>query len=162
MAVLFPMAFVDVIAEAMERNLNSTENEYRVFKRPLGPTDPSRSVAIFPDSWAADPADKLIGAANREPYQSVYRIAIQNNVVHGDTEVGRAMFSVDTKSIRAILYRDTTFHVALAAQAEEFMTSTERVIKYDVLRQEYMASQTTIGFLYLAKTDFAITTEITK
>lgn len=158
---MFPMAFITPIAEAMERNLNG-DNEFTVIKRPISPTDPSRSICIFPDSWAASPDDKLIGTPNREPYESQYKIVIQNTVISGDTEEGRQLFSVDTKAIRAILYRDTTFHVALTSQVEEFMSSVERVKKYDVLRQEFMGSRMNVGFMYLAKTDFLITTEITQ
>jgi hypothetical protein len=159
--VLFPMAFVDPIADAMERNLNS-ENEYTIIRRPISPSDPSRSICIFPTDWTTDPSQKMIGAPNREPFEQTYKIAIQNSLVSGDTEEGRAMFSVDAKAIRAILYRDQTFAVALTSQVEVFMNTTERVLKYDVLRQEYMASRMTVGFMYLAKTEFVITTEVTQ
>ena len=155
------MSFVDVIAESLERVLN-VGNEFTIVKRPVSPMDSSRTIGVFPDSWTADPDDKLIGAANREPYQSNYRITIQNIVIHADTEIGRALYSLDAKAIRAILYRDAAFHVSLVGQSETFMNTIERVLKYDVLRQEYMASRATIGFLYLAKTEFSITTETTQ
>jgi hypothetical protein len=157
---LFPMAFVPPIADALDRNLNG-DNEYTILARPISPTDPSRSICIFPTDWAANPADKLIGGG-LEPFQSEYKIAIQNSLIHGDIEVGRSMFSVDAKAIRAILYRDTDLHVALTSQVEVFMGSSERVQKFDVLRQEFMASRMNVGFMYLAKTEIVITTETTQ
>jgi hypothetical protein len=160
-AEMIPQTFVTTVADAFERILN-VGGEYRIFRRPVSMTDPSRSIGVFADHWMASPEDKLIGARNREPFQSTYRIFIQNIVIHGDTEVGRAIHSLDSKSIRAILYRDTALHVALAGQTEIFMGSTERVLKYDVLRQEYGTTRSTVGFLYLAKTEFSITTETTQ
>jgi hypothetical protein len=155
------MAFVEPIAEAMERNLN-VDNEYTILQRPISPSDPNRSICIFPDSWAASQEDKLIGVPNREPFQNTYKLVIQNSLIHGDSIEGRYLFSLDSKAIRAILYRDATFHVALTSQVETFMGSTERVLKYDVLRQEFMASRMTVGFMYLAKTEFVVITEVTQ
>jgi len=157
---LFPMTFVPLIGDAIDRNLN-TDNEYSIFYRPISPTDPSRSVCIFPTDWSANPRDKLIGGS-LEPFQSEYKIAVQNSMIHGDIELGRSMFSVDTKAIRAILYRDADLHVALTSQVEVFMASSERVQKFDVLRQEFMASRMSVGFMYLAKTEIVITTETTQ
>jgi hypothetical protein len=154
------MAFVPPIAVAMERNLNA-DGEYTIFARPISPTDPSRSICIFPTDWAANPADKLIGGSP-EPYRSEYKIVIQNSLISGDPEGGRAMFSVDAKAIRAILYRDPDLHVALTSQVEVFMGSYERVQKVDVLRQEFMASRMNVGFMYLAKTEIVVTTETTQ
>lgn len=158
---MFPMGFIPPLMDAMERNLNG-DNEYSIFARPISPTDPSRSICIFPTDWSANPDDKLIGALNGEPFQAQYKIAIQNSMVHGDTEEGRRLFSIDAKAIRAILYRDSALRVALTSQVEVFMNTTERVQKFDVLRQEFMASRMTVGFMYLAKTEIAITTEITQ
>lgn len=155
------MGFIAPIADAMERNLND-DNEYTILPRPIAPTDPNRSICIFPSDWSANPADKLLGVPNREPFENTYKMVIQNTVIHGDTEEGRRLFSVDAKAIRAILYRDQAFHVALTSQVETFMNSIERVLKYDVLRQEFMASKMPVGFMYLAKTEFVITTEVTQ
>lgn len=160
MADMFPMGFVAPMAEVFERVLNSDGEHYRIVKRPISPTDPSRTIAIFPVDWTADPNDKLIGPTNREPYQSHYRIRIQNTYISGDSEEGRRQFSIDAKAIRAILYRDSTFHVALSSLTENFMGSTERVTKYDVTKQEFMAAKMAVGFQYLAVTEFTITTEI--
>jgi hypothetical protein len=161
MADLFPMGFIDPIKDAMERNLN-TDDEYMIVARPVGPLDPSRTVGIFPATWVANPEDKLIGVPNREPYQAVYTITIHNIVIHADPIEGRRLFGIDSKSIRAILYRDPEFTVALAGLTESFLGSVERVKKYDVLRQEYMSNKSGISFLYLCKTEFIITTETTQ
>lgn len=161
MADLFPMGMIPAISDAMERNLNAGTSEYTIVERPVGPTDPNRTVGISADEWAANPESKLIGVPNREPYESVYTFYIQNIIISGDPIEGRRVFAIDSKSIRAILYRDAAFHVALAGLTEDFMGSVERVKKYDVIRQQYMNSKMNIGFLYLCKTQFVITTEIT-
>lgn len=160
MADLFPMAFVEPIAEVFDRILNADGDLYTIVKRPISPTDGSRTIAIFPMDWAANPDDKLIGVPNREPYQSLYRVRIQSTYVSGDSEAGRSQFSIDAKAIRAILYRDTTFHVSLTSLTEVFMGSTESVIKYDVTKQEFMGGEMPIGFQYLAVTELTITTQI--
>ena len=160
MADMFPMGFVDPIADAFERILNADGNTFNVVRRPMTQSDKSRTIAVFPVDWSANSDDKLIGTGNREPYQSLYRVRIESSYVSGDSEEGRRQFSIDAKSIRAILYRDTTFHVALTSLAEVFMGSTETVIKYDVLKQEFMAGKTNVGFQYLAVTELSITTEI--
>jgi len=160
MADMFPMGFVAPIADAFERILNASGNEFQVVRRPMNETDKSRTIAVFPTDWSAQAEDKLIGTSNREPYQSLYRVKIESSYISGDSIEGRRQFSIDAKSIRAILYRDTAFHVALTSLTEVFMGSTEKVIKYDVLRQEFMAGKTTVGFQYVAVTELSITTEI--
>lgn len=161
MADLFPMGFIDPVIGAFERNMN-TNDEYSIFARPIGPLDADRTIGVFPNTWTANPEDKLIGVPNREPFQAIYSITIQNLVIHPDPIEGRRIFAIDSKSIRAILYRDAAFHLALAGLTESFMGSLERVKKYDVLRQEFMGSRTGISFLYLCKTEFIITTETTQ
>jgi hypothetical protein len=158
---LFPMGFIEPILDALNRNLNY-DGEYTIVGRPLNPTDPNRTIGVFPATWVANPDEKLIGMGNREPYESVYNLAIHNLIIHGDAIEGRRVYSIDSKAIRAILYRDEQFHVTLGGLTETFMGSVERVKKYDVLRQEFMVGRTGIGFTFLCKTEFIITTEITK
>lgn len=162
MAEMFPMGFVDLISEALDRVLNFDGEVYKIIGRQIGPTDPSRTIAIWPEDWSANPEAKLIGALNREPYESLYTLKIVNLFISADMVEGRRQFSIDSKSIRAILYRDETLRLALAGLTEVFLGSVERVKKYDITNQKFLGSKTGISFSFICTTTMTITTEITK
>ena len=85
-----------------------------------------------------------------------------NLLIHGDDIVGRREFAADCRSVRAILYRDEGLRVALGGLTEALFGSVERVMKYNLARQDFLASRLDIGFTYLCTTDVVIQTETTK
>ena len=161
MAASFPMAFVDPIVEAVQRvfDASSGVGTFNVVPRPLGSTDRSRTVGVFPVDSTGNIDDKSMGVPNREPFIHKYRLRIENMHVSGDQEVGRREFSIDSKAIRAILYRDTAFALAFLGLEEDFMGTVESVIQYDITKQEYVAGPSSLGFRYVAITEVLVTTQ---
>lgn len=151
----FPYTFVDPIVDALRRNMNS---EVLVEPRPLNPFD-TNSVGVYPVTWAPVADSELIGQV--EPTLNNYLIQVANVLIHGDDIEGRRLHGADCRSIRAILYRDDALRVALGGLAEVLFGSVERVKKYNVTRQDFLASRLNVGFTYLCTTDMIIQTETT-
>jgi hypothetical protein len=155
LATIFPMRFVDVVAE----RLAALMTDHRLEKRPVSTIDPSKTICVFPEDWATDENERLMGYSFSEPVLSTYRLIIENLVIHGDSTVGRSEFSVASKSVRAILYRDDVLHVSLAGLSEVFMGSVERVKKFTVPKQQFLSAGRDVGFYYLCRTELKIETE---
>jgi hypothetical protein len=151
----FPMDFVDPIVASMKNLMNS---EILVEPRPLSALD-SNTIGVYPTTWLPAVDSHLIG--QNEPTLNNYIVQIANVLVHGDDIEGRRLHGADCRSIRAILYRDDGLRVALLGLAEVLFGSVERVKKYNVQRQDFLASRLDIGFTFLCTTDLVIQTETT-
>lgn len=154
---VFPNNIVDLIA------LRSSllDEEIRVFKRPLRPTDPAVSVGVFGQLWTPDEESYemrgMVGTA--EPTISTYQVMIQAFVKDFDETRGLARHSVLSKMIRTMLYRDIPLGVALRELSVTMFDSTERTRRYQVRSQRYISNELQGDFLYLSTLDFHVDTE---
>jgi hypothetical protein len=153
---MFPLQFVDAIADTLETLMS----DHRVQTEPLDPTSFDKYIAVFPISWTPDPETALIGL--KEPSINHYQIKIQNLTIHGDLHQGYTEFTNDQRKIRAILYRDTTLSVSLAAMREVYLGSTERFMRMHVVRQTTLPGRQRLAMYFLCETDVQIDTETTR
>jgi len=102
----------------------------------------------------------LIGGVP-EPTLAVYNLRIQNLVKAFQAADGLALFTLHAKMIRSILYRDPDLRLQLLSLSEVVLSSTERVMKYGVARQDFLQAQLPDAFTFLCNTDFTVETETT-
>lgn len=152
----FPASFITEIAKALRDLL--PENCV-VVERPLGESDPSFSIGVFADSWAVDENTHQIGQF--EPTENRYVIRVQSMIKSIDHMDGRAAHSNLAKTIRVILYRDTTLRVRLTTATEELLSSVERVKGYGVTRQEFLSGKVGAAFMFMATTFVFVDTNTT-
>jgi len=152
----FPATFVSMIAKALDDLL---PDDCVVVERPLGESDPNYAVGVYAESWATDEDTYQIGQF--EPTENRYEIRVQSLVKSIDHMTGRAAHSNLAKTIRVILYRDTTLRVRLTTATEELLSSVERVKGYGVKRQEFLSGKVGAGFMFMATTHVFVDTNTT-
>jgi len=152
---MFPLQFIDAIADALDALMVG----YTVQTEPLDSTSSDKSIAVFPMSWTPEVETMLIG--QREPAINHYQIRVQNLTIHGDVHDGYTQFTNDQRKIRAILYRDATLSVALAAMQEVYLGSTERFKRMHVARQMTLPARQRLAMYFLCETDVQVDTETT-
>jgi len=150
---MFPLPFIDAMAEALERVMP----DHHVKTEPLDPLSSDKEIAVFPASWQPDADTFFIGKV--EPSISYYLIKIQNLTIHGDVQAAYTQFTNDQRKIRAILYRDATLSVSLAAMQESYLGSIERFKRLQVIRQTTIPARQRFGMYFLCETDVQIDTE---
>ena len=149
----FPMNIVDEIHAAFVRLMP----DHTVIDRPLRYADPARSIGIQVAETTPLANTQQIGQL--EPTVERYQLRIQNLVKHSDEILGKAWFALDAKSIKAVLYRDTTLRLRLASLTEEVLGTRETVKQWGVTRQRFLSNELRSQFVYLATTDFWLETE---
>ena len=157
---MLPLQFIDAIAEALEYHFTPVSG-YRVQTEPLDPTSGDKYISVFPMSWTPDPDTAEIGNGE-EPTINHYHIKIQNLTIHGDIQAAYTQTTNDQRKIRAILYRDQTLRLALAAMTEVYLGSTERFSRMIVTRQNMMQSRRQYSMYFLCETDIQIDTNTSK
>ena len=150
---MFPLPFIDAMADALERIMP----DHKVKTEPLDPLSQDKEIAVFPLSWAPEVDTVFIG--KREPSINFYQIKIQNLTIHGDIQAAYTQFTNDQRKIRAILYRDATLSVSLAAMQESYLGSVERFKRLHVVRQTTTPARQRFGMYFLCETDVQIDTE---
>lgn len=153
---MFPLPFVDAIADRFTTILTG----YTVQTEPVDPLSSDKSVAVFPMSWTPEDGTVLIGG-NGEPTINHYHIRVQNLTIHGDIQVAYTQFTNDQRKIRAILYRDATLRVALAAMQETYLGSREGFKRMTVARQTTLPGRQRGAMYFLCETDIVIDTDTT-
>src|ERR1700752_2892664 len=149
----FPMAVIDVLHDRFKEMLTDRE----IVDRALRPTDPPRSVGMFPTDWFPDVDSHEIGG--REPTLGRYTYRIQTLVKHTNEEEGRALYAKDAKIIRAILYRDAELVTRLTGLQEITLGGIERVKRWGVRNQRYLNNELQGQFIFLATTELWLETE---
>lgn len=152
----FPMNIVETLADNFKTTL--PDYEEGVVTRPLRPSDPSQAIGVFPDNWLPREDSYEIGRGHG-PTLGVYTIRIHLLVKHSDEAEGRAQYAIDTKNLRAILFRDAALRLQLAQLNEVALGSIERVKRMGIRSQRYLNNEVQGTFLFLATTDFWIETE---
>jgi len=154
------MAFPDDFVTTLKTHIETVMTSHTVLLRPVRFTDPSRSVSLFVVNWQPDEGEHLIGQV--EPATARYIIRIQNFVKAADETEARSLYAVDSKTVRAILYRSDALRLAFSSLSETFLGSVERVQRYGVAQQNFLNNELKGQFVYIATTDLWVETEITK
>lgn len=152
----FPMSPVTELKNSFERTMSSHE----VIERPLRFSDPARSIGIYVAD--ATPLDNSQQIGQHEPALLRYQYRVQNMVKHTNEIQGKALFAFDAKTIRVVLYRDTTLALRLSELIEEVLGTRERAKQWGVSRQRFLSNELRSQFVYLAQTDFWLETESVK
>lgn len=152
---VFPVNVVDVVVTALDTRL---DDAVVVIKRPLRLADPYRAVGVFPT--VNDPLQESSEIGGWEPTLQRYSFRIQCLVRHSDEVLGRRLYAIDTKIIKAILYRDTNLKAQLAALQDESIGSRETFKKFIVGSQRYLNNDLNGQFTYLSVTEFHVETEV--
>lgn len=150
----FPMNVVGELKIALTTHMT----DHTVIERPLRYADPARSIGVFVVDAAPLSDTQQIG--QREPTLTRYQYRIQNLVKHSDEVMGKAWFSLDAKSIKAVLYRDSQLTLRLAALVEEVLGTKETAKQWGVSRQRFLSNELRSQFVYLAQTDFWLESEL--
>ena len=153
---MLPLQFIDAIAES----LDAVMDDHHVQTEPVSVLSQDMTIAVFPMAWTPDEASALIGSI--EPTLNHYHIRIQNLTIHGDIHVAYEAFTNDQRKIRAILYRDQTLSVALAAMQESYLGSIERFKRLNVVRQTTLPGRQNLAMYFLCETDIIIDTETSR
>lgn len=149
----FPVNVVDEIKVSMEQYMP----DHAVIPRQVRFMDPARSIGIYVVDWTPDEQSHQIG--QQEPALNRYLYRVQNMVKAADEIEGKALFSLDSKLVRVVLYRDLDLHVRLAALDEELMGSREVAKRWGVARQRFLNTELKSQFVYIAQTDFWLESE---
>jgi len=135
---------------------------HSVVDKPLRYLDSSKSVGIFivdltPDQQNSSFIGQIEPAINRYTYR------IQNMIKATNESEGRALFSLDAKTIKAILYRDDDLLLRLSQLTEDLLGTRERFKRIGLSRQSFLNNELAKGnFIYLAMTDIWIETDVSK
>ena len=149
----FPMNVVDVLHDRLAKLMP----DHAVIDRPLRTSDPARSIGLYVADWNPEGNSQEIG--QYEPTVSTYQFRVQNLVKHTDEIAGKALFALDAKSVRVVLYRDPNLRLLLSELVEELIGTRERATLWGVARQRFLSNEMRGTFVYLAQTDFWLKTE---
>lgn len=153
----FPSNVVDEIVVTFRQHLLNHE----IIDRPLRLPDPARCVGVYAVDMAPDQQNAaLIGQS--EPVVNRYNFRIQNMVKATNEPEARALFTLDSKSIRVILYRDNQLLVRLKSLTEELLGTRERFQRFGVSRQRFLNNELKGHFVYLAQTDIWVETDLVR
>lgn len=148
----FPHNFADLIKQHFE-----DEPDFGVVVgRPLRPTDQNNMVGVFPTVWT--PEDYEIGQF--DPAVTRYMLGIQTLAKNATEEDGIIEHSRLAKKVRVMLYRDQDLRVQLGQLKTTDDTVTERLQRWGITNQRFLANEIDGQFLYLAVTDLWLETEI--
>lgn len=126
--------------------------------RPLRISDPARSCGLFALTWQPMADSQQIG--QQEPAINRYDIRIQTLVKHAQEIEGRALSSLDAKSIRVILYRDRDLKLRLLTLTEELLSSKETFKRFGIRRQNLLNTEMRGTFVYLNTTEVWFESEV--
>jgi hypothetical protein len=149
----FPNNALELIRERLQFFMP----EHVIVMRALRYTDASQSLGLMAADWTPQQNTAQIGQL--EPSVARYLIRVQNMVRATDEVTGRSLFTVNAKTVRAVLYRDSTLHVGLATLTEEILGTREVAKRWGVARQRFLNTELQSQFTYVAQTDFWLETE---
>lgn len=132
-------------------------DELLVVKRPLRPTDDTRSIGISPAWW--EPDEDSFEFRSLEPTIQTYRILIQIFAKNTDSELGIAEHSVMSKVIRSLLYRDGPLKVGLDMLSVTMNGSTETIQRRGIRRSQYISNEIQGQWLFLNTLEYYVETE---
>jgi hypothetical protein len=149
----FPMSVIDIL------HVRFTElfTDRSIVDRSLRPTDPARSIGLFPVDWTPDL--ESFEMPQFEPTLGRYAYRVQTLVKHTNEEEGRAIYAKDAKIIRAIIMRDQTLRSRLTSVQEVTLGYRERVKRWGIRGTRYLNNEISGQFIFLATTDLWVECE---
>lgn len=95
-----------------------------------------------------------------EPTVNVYHYEAELLIKTPDEPMGRQLYTEGAKKLRAVLYRDSDLRLRLAELRDDFMGSTERFQKLNVVGQQFLKNDIRGDWFFIATTRFTIETEV--
>lgn len=158
---VFPVNIVNTLYDP----LNAIDGDVRVRRRPLTSLDDIQCIGVFPLNMQPDPDSmemRGIGSPGyATPTLTNYRVNIQGLVKHGDEVEGIAVHSILAKRIYATVARNAALRLALGALTYSDADMTERLIKWSVGTQRYLATEADGLFQFASVTELEFTTQTT-
>lgn len=151
-----PPEFPANIAWVLSCGLERMSPVNLVVRRPLRLTDPHQTAGVVTMDWNSEGYE--IGGA--EPTISTYTFRLQYLVkMMGDEQGAMLLHAKGSKTIRAMLYRDSELAVQLRSLTETQGGRTERLKKYDVRAQRFVSNELQGQFIYLSSLDVVVEVE---
>lgn len=141
------------IKEGIKTLFGLTDNS--VFLRALRNTDPAVSIGIIPVSW--EPIENEIGQI--ESTLSRYPCVIQSMIKHADESDGLVAHAMLSKRIRRMVDTVNPVSVALGQLSVDRADSIERMLRWQIQRQQFLVNTLDETFIYLAALNITIDTE---
>lgn len=152
--------FPSNVVETVKPQLLKFMPDHVVVARPVRFMDPERTIGIYVVDWT--PLDSSHEIGREEPTLARYLYRVQNMVKAADEEYGKEIFAFDSKSVRVVLYRDTTLAVSLATLTDEALGTREVLKRWGVGKQRFLNTELQSQFTFVAQTDFWVETESIK
>jgi hypothetical protein len=154
--------FPENVIDAIQPRFVALMPDYEVVRRPVRVNDPARTIGLFVTDWkpAVQSTQQVHEIGGTETVLATYSYVAQLLVKHTDEQAGRAIYGVDAKTLRAILYRDATLQVSLGDLTETVLGVTERFQRFRVANTKYMNNEISGTFVYLATSFLSVETQI--
>jgi hypothetical protein len=152
---LFPASIVRVLSDNFTRVPTVDPNS--IFKRPLLPIDPTRSIGVYATDWM--PGQMQIG--QMDPGTATYNLRVEGLIKHADQAEGLTEHSVFSRHIRSMLYRDTLLRAELALTDTTFDV-IERLKDWRVLTQRFMTGESSGTYQFFSYMDVSFHMEQTR
>lgn len=154
---VFPNNAVEILAAV----LPNIDSDLTSQSRPLRPTDPDYSIAIYGTLWTPEEDSYETGPLPVEPTLSRYQIGIQTLIKDGDTQRALAVSSILTNRIRAVIYRNQPLRVALSSL---YVLDTdgvrESMKRWGIRAHRFMSNDIEGKFITISVLDMWIETEM--
>lgn len=150
---MFPGALVDAISSHLQAHYLNSGSPIHILRRPLRPSDQSRSVAVRAGGWRQ--TGREIG--RYEPLESIHSIEIQSLVKHALEETAAGEHNILTNELRMLAQQEELM-TALGQMTCEFGGFIERPMKLRVISQDFFENSVPGNFLFSSFTVIEITT----
>lgn len=150
-------AWPENVLDEMEPRVALAFSQYAMVRRPVAIDDPALTIGMFTVDWNPVPGSHETG--QEEATLSRYTYRLQLMVKHADRAAGINLFSLDTKVLRGVLYRDATLQVQLHSLSEDILGFRERFQRFRVTTQRYMNNEIAGSYVFLSSTTCIVETE---
>lgn len=152
--------FPNNVMTLIKARLAMIDTDIRIFGRPLRNSDPTQSIGVMGVLWLPNEGSyELRGDGIHTPSLDSYLITVQAFVLDADEENGLNTHGVLAETIRSILDRDASFHVALGLLSTTRNGVKKSTKRSGVRQQRYMSNELNGSFLYLSTLEFWLETE---
>lgn len=130
-----------------------------ILKRPVRPTDASRTIGIVAEDWEPPPNAYEMGQDG--PLLGKYMISVWAIVKHALEEEGIREHGILARNIRRMMASDATLLGTLRTNVDDYGTGVERAQRVRVMGQEFLSNEVNKNQLFLSITRLMIETEST-
>lgn len=142
-------------------SIKAIDADIVLLKRPLRPSDPNHAVGVYGTIWSPNEESYEMGHIGPgESTLSTYQLGVQTLVKDSDTERALATSNVLSKHVRTVLYRNNALRVALGNLSVQDGTSVERLKRWGIKNQRFMANDIEGTFVTISVMDLWIETEM--